>query len=87
MFRGLEILGTSAPLRTITGVAGPRCPRVASTCPFPIQVIFRGSALPLVTTRSPTVSDSTPTSPAGVRICVPLQKQTVVMSVPNAPVV
>src|SRR6201995_5900280 len=69
-----------------TGVAGPRCPRVARTLPLPIQVIGRPPRWRSVQTVSPATSSSTLTSPCGVRIRVPGRKH-IVTSVPDGPVV
>ena len=71
-------------MRTITGVAAERRPRVASTLPWPIQVTLRGP-LCAVDTMSPGRSFSTCTSPSGVSINVPTQKHMVVSSVPLMP--
>ena len=64
-------------MRTITGVAALRRPRVASTRPTPTQTTGRTSPL-YVTTRSPAAIRSTGVSPSGVAIHVPAQKHRVV---------
>jgi hypothetical protein len=74
-----------APLLTITGVAGPRRPRVASTRPRPSQVIGR-TPPQAVSTFSPTTSASTGFSPDGVAISVPGRKHSVLSSVSRVPV-
>ena len=74
-------LSANAPLRTITGVAASRRPGAASTLPGPIQVI--GLASPRwVITMSPMARRCTFTSPDGVAMRVPAQKQRSVSTVP-----
>src|ERR1700761_2718708 len=68
------MLSPSAPLSTITGGAAVRLPRVASTLPLPTHRTARGP-LCAVNTKSPAFTVCTGTSPAGVLIIVPAQKQ------------